>query len=277
MHPLVEREMRFHSEGLIMSGRVILCAAGVAAILAMGIEPSHAQFFQGGQLYGRLDLGWSGTTGGNLHDVNFGLDHVITGPNGAAGTLNNHGSGWLGGIGIGGQLFTGFRGDIVYTYRGGYSLDDHDAAVVPNRFRADISSNSVMVNGYGDWLIDKNISAFLGLGIGWANVDVGNITGTGVLQVNPNIFPAVPVAAIATAPGGTRDNFAWQVMVGLSFPIEQAGLTFDLFYRYFDGGHLQTDAGNVIAAGAVVRTYHGAEGAFHANEVVASIRFPFSY
>jgi len=250
----------------------VLCAAGIVAITVLAVEPSQAQIVTG-PLYVRGDVGWSGSTGANVHDRNFAADHVIVGPNGAAGDLDHVGDGWLLGVGLGGQLFPGFRADLVYSYRGNYHLDENDAEAVPSRFKADLASNSVMANGYADFPFDTNISGFAGFGIGWANVSVGNVTGTGSLTVNPLI--AVPAGTFASAPGGTTDNFAWQVMAGLTFTIP-GGPAIDLFYRWFDGGHFQTDAGNVLVNGTVVRTYQGAEGALHANEVVLSVRVPFS-
>jgi hypothetical protein len=47
------------------------------------------------------------------------------------GMLNDVGSGWLAGVGIGAQIGRGFRTDVAYTYRGGYHLSDTDQGSPP--------------------------------------------------------------------------------------------------------------------------------------------------
>jgi opacity protein-like surface antigen len=102
-----------------MSPTKILIGSLSVFICAAAAMPAAAQT----SLYLRGDLGWAGATNANIHDRNFPLDHAITGPNGAAGTLSDIGSGWLIGGGVGFQWFPNLRGDIVYTYRGDYHLD----------------------------------------------------------------------------------------------------------------------------------------------------------
>jgi opacity protein-like surface antigen len=249
----------------------VVCVAGILTITAFAVEPSQAQILTG-PLYIRGDVGWSGSTGANVHDRNFPADHVIKGPNGFAGDFDDIGSGWLAGIGVGTQFLPGIRADLVYTYRGDYELDENDHAAQSTHFKANLHSSSVMANGYADFPFDPNISGFVGLGIGWANVNVGDFRATGNLAVNQ---PGPTPPFTANFPGGSQDNFAWQAMAGLTFTIP-AGPAIDVFYRWFDGGHFQTDAGNVLVNGTAVRTYQGAEGALHANEVVLSVRFPLS-
>ena len=252
-----------------MSYRTRVLGAVGAFICAAAVTPADAQTFA----YFRGDLGWSGSTNANIHDRNFPLDRGIVGPNGTAGTLSDIGSGWLIGAGAGFQWFTGLRGDIVYTYRGDYHLDQVDSN--NTNFRADIHSHSVMANAYWDFPIDESVAAFVGFGIGWSEVGFSGLSATTTLAVNPFIVGPLPAGTHAVAPDGTTDNFAWQIMTGLAFPIEN-GITVDLFYRYFDAGHFASSAGNVRVNGNVVGTYAGAEGALHSHEIAVSVRFATS-
>jgi opacity protein-like surface antigen len=250
-----------------MSSLKILIGSISTLVCVAAVTPAAAQT----ALYIRGDLGWAGSTNANIHDRDFPLDHTIIGPNGVAGTLSDIGSGWLIGAGVGFQWFRGLRGDLVYTYRGDYHLDQLDDNTPPTSFRADIHSHSVMANAYWDFPIDESVGAFVGFGVGWSEVNVGNISATSTLAINP-LATAVAVGSTAVAPGGSTDNFAWQVMAGLSFPLE-TGITMDVFYRYFDAGHFATAAGNVIINGNLVGSYAGAEGALHSHEIALSVRF----
>jgi opacity protein-like surface antigen len=253
-----------------MSSTKILIGSLSAFICVAGVAPAAAQT----GLYLRGDLGWAGATNANIHDRNFPLDHAITGPNGAAGTLSDIGSGWLIGGGVGFQWFQNLRGDIVYTYRGDYHLDQVDDNNPATLFKSDIHAHAVMASAYWDFPIDDSVAAFVGFGLGWSEVNFGKLSATSTLTINP--LAATPATGtIATAPGGSTDNFAWQIMAGLSFPVE-TGITIDLFYRYFDAGHFASSAGNVTINGNVVGTYAGAEGALHSHEIAVSVRFATS-
>src|SRR5215468_1352326 len=123
----------------MLSARILIGSIS-ALVFATAATPASAQTVA----YFRGDLGWAGSTNANIHDRNFPLDRAITGPNGAAGTLSDIGSGWLIGGGAGLQWFQGLRGDIVYTYRGDYHLDQLDNNAPPTSFKSDIHANSVM-------------------------------------------------------------------------------------------------------------------------------------
>jgi opacity protein-like surface antigen len=204
-------------------------------------------------MYIRGDVGWSATTNANIHDRNA-ADHVIL------GNLSDIGSGWFAGGGVGAPIIPGFRGEIAYTYHGGYHLDELDHGTPQARFRADIFAHSVMANGYWDIPYTyAGIVPFLGVGLGWSEVNISDLSST-------------ISGTTAHAPDGTADNLAWQLMVGAGVPVSP-GVIVDFFYRYFDGGHGKTEAGNVVVNGSVVGAYSGAEGALHAHELGASLRF----
>jgi len=252
-----------------MSYRSIFYAAAAAFALIGGASSAFAQ--QAGDIYVRADLGVSGATNGNFHNRNQPVVNPLNTVTGITGTLSDLGSAWVGGIGAGVNFLPNVRADLVYTYRGNFSLDEGDQAVPPNRFQANVSSNSVMATGYWDFPIVGATSAYLGLGLGWADVSMSNLSSnTGALMVNPHIVGA---NGIPVAPGGRSDNLAWQITTGVAFSVANNVLV-DVFYRYFDAGHVQTPAGNVTVNGSVIGQYGGAEGALHAHELVVSLRVP---
>jgi opacity protein-like surface antigen len=232
----------------------------VCALLCVVSIPAFAQSFTGPYIRG--DVGWSGSTDANIHDRNFALDGAICG-NAACtvpGQLNDVGHAWFLGVGVGAQFAPAFRGDVVYSYRGGYQLSDTDQGSPLTAFGADIASHSLMANVYWDVPLGGGAFApFVGGGIGWAHNRIGNVSGTSS-------------GVTSFVPGGSNDNFAWQLMAGVGFAVGPR-TKLDAFYRYFDGGHIETDAGNVVQGGSVVGTYSGFEGRLHAHELGLSLRF----
>jgi opacity protein-like surface antigen len=257
-----------------MSGlNKILLGAACAFSLAISVVPASAQTTPTSGWYLRGDVGWSMSTNANIHDRNSG-DHAVVGPGGTPGTLSDIGSGWFAGGGAGMQFSPNLRGDIAYTYRGGYQLDQLDSAAT--RFKGDFADHAVMATVYGDFPLDWAVP-FVGFGLGWSQVNVSNLSATTGLAVNPLATIPLPAGTTVHALGGSSDNFAWQVTAGAGFHVSE-GVIIDLFYRYFDAGHVQSQAGNVVTTGGtVVGTYHGAEGALHAHEFGASLRFPLGY
>ena len=230
---------------------------------AMFTGPAQAQFLPGGVggAYVRGDLGWSSASDAQIVDKDFATDGFIfnsagTGP----GELNDIGSSYVVGIGVGGRISPLFRGDIVYSYRGGYELSDTDQ--FGDAFASDITSQSIMANIYWDLpFAMSGFSPFVGAGIGWAGNKMHE-----VLTVDGGTF---------FLPEGTASNLAWQLMGGLSFPISPQ-INVDLFYRYFDGGKLQTEEGIAFTdTGASAGLYTGMRGDLTAHEIMLSFRFAF--
>jgi opacity protein-like surface antigen len=249
-----------------MSARHILLRVAAAAICFTPTLPAAAQTLP--NIYVRADAGWSKTADGNFQDVNFPDDHVITGTGGKKGVLKDYGGAWLLGAGLGMRFSPRFRGDIVYTYRGTYRLDEFDQAVLPNAFHANITSHSVMLTGYADFpILDSGVIPFLGAGVGWASNTLDSLSWQPTSTAN--ITPVLRVA-----PGATADRFAWQATVGISFLLSNV-LALDFSYKYFNGGDVRSGAGNILANGVAIGTYSGGRGSFAADEITASIRYYF--
>lgn len=250
-----------------------LLVASISAITSAMTVQASAQSIPD-NVYIRADLGWSDGTGADIHDRtvnNLSVNplNAISGGGGHPGSLDSIGDALFAGVGAGMQFAPYFRGDIVYTWRGDYDLDEVDAA--GTRFKSKIFSNSVMVNGYFDYPT-YGVIPYLGFGLGWAETQMSSFSATSSLAVNPLVVKPTTGPSTAVAPGGSSDNFAWQIMVGVGIPVSD-GVLFDLFYRYFDGGPMRTNSGNVLIGTTVVGTYAGVQGSLHANELGVSVRF----
>jgi opacity protein-like surface antigen len=224
------------------------------------VESAQAQpLFTG--VYVRGDLGWSWAQDAQIVDKNWALDGWIfnsagTGP----GEVNDIGSSYVLGIGVGARLTPTFRTDVVYSYRGGYELSDVDQ--FGNAFAAEITSSSVMGNIYWDIPLSMSgFAPFVGAGIGWA----GNQMKEVVTEDGGLFF----------LPEGETSGLAWQAMAGVSFNVSPQAAV-DVFYRYFDGGHLQTELGEAFDdLGGSAGTYTGMRGDLTAHEIVLSLRWTF--
>jgi opacity protein-like surface antigen len=246
----------------------VFCAAAAVAFAGF-TSPAFSQ------TYIRADLGWAWSTNANVHNINQAVVNPLANTvRGITGTLSDLGSAGTFGIGAGFRFLTDIRTDLVYTYRGGFQLDGADQAIPSNRFKGDVASNSVMATAYWDYPFTTTTTAFVGLGLGWADVSLSNLSSsTGGLTVNPLIVggtTAVPVAL-----DGRSDNLAWQITTGFAFPVGN-GLQMEIYYKYFDAGHVRTPAGNITVDGTVVGVYGGAEGALHSHELAVSLRVPLT-
>ena len=221
--------------------------------------PADAQFLSLGETYLRGDLGFSWAKDAEIVDKNFGLDGFIFDSSGTGpGVVNDIGSSYVLGIGMGVRLAPQFRGDVVYSYRGGYELDDTDQ--FGDSFSGDVKSHSVMANLYWDIPLQMaSFQPFVGGGIGWAGNHMKDISTTD--------------GGTFLLPEGETSNFAWQAMAGVSFAVSQQAAV-DVFYRYFDGGKLQVEEGPVLFDdGTPAGPYTGARGELNAHELMLSLRW----
>jgi opacity protein-like surface antigen len=234
-----------------------LIVGGLAAFAWTGTTVSaSAQVMEG--FYVRADAAFSLATNPNIRDL-VDTDHVIGGP-GEPGTLQNSGSGYAAGAGAGVKFNQYLRGDVTYTYRGGYHFSESDQLSPPTVFKADLSSHALMVTGYADFPIGyPNIVPFAGIGIGWNQTKLSNFFATGDVT--------------GKVPDGTRNDLAWQATLGAGFLVTE-GITIDVFVRYFDGGHAETGAGNVTIGGEGVVHYSGAGATLHTFDFGVSLRVP---
>jgi opacity protein-like surface antigen len=234
----------------------------ICTLLCAHAGSANAQVLGTDGMYVRGDLGWSWAGDAEIVDKNFALDGFIFDSSGTGpGVVNDIGSSYVVGIGIGTRISPMFRGDIVYSYRGGYELDDFDQ--FENAFSGDVTSSSVMANLYWDIpLAMTGFSPFVGAGIGWAGNRMKDVS-----TADGGLF---------LLPEGEVSNLAWQAMGGVSFTVSPQA-TVDVFYRYFDGGKLQVEEGTVLFDdGTSAGPYTGARGDLTAHEIMLSLRWTFA-
>jgi opacity protein-like surface antigen len=258
------REIRKKQKEPEMPNRTIIMSGAACALLVGAIDagPAQAQFLTGfGGTYLRGDLGWSSAGDAELVDKDFDLDGFIQDQSGTGpGVVNDIGSGYVLGIGVGSRISELFRGEIVYSFRDGYELDDTDQ--FGNAFAGNINSHSVMANLYWDIpLAMAGIAPFVGAGVGWASNNMDDVVTTD--------------GGTFFLPEGTTSNLAWQAMAGVGFAVSPQ-TSIDVFYRYFDGGKLQTELDTAFTSGGgSAGTYTGMRGELIAHEIVLSVRFNF--
>ena len=212
------------------------------------------------QLYWRLDSGYSKSLKADVKDSNLVLicgDPACNTP----GTLDKDvGSSTILSGGVGSRFSSNMRADVTLGYRGGYKIDASDQGVPAARFRADVKSLALMVNGYHDFSLAAS-TPYLGAGLGFAHNKVGTVSfddGAGFR---------------GSVPGGTKSGFAWALMAGVGIPIS-GSLTLDIGYRFIELGKIETATGDVIINGAVVPPpYPGATGKLKAHELTIGLRF----
>jgi opacity protein-like surface antigen len=140
------------------------------------------------------------------------------------------------GVGIGYQYNSWLRFDLTGEWRGGASfkaLDQYtDVANCPppnnfctNDYSAIKKEWLFLANAYLDLGTWWSISPYIGAGLGFANVHVGNFRDVNVL-----------VGGGGWAPGASKWNFAWALHAGLSYKVTPTFMV-DLGYRFVSLGN----------------------------------------
>ncbi len=138
----------------------------------------------------------------------------------AAGPLRSlktdNGSVW--GIGLGYQFDKNLRGDITASYRP--DVDVTSTTSAGNTASTEVSSATVMLNGYWDFADLGELTPYVGAGIGFSHLSTSDQTTTG---------------GIATEIGETAENFAWSLTVGAAYEIFE-NTSLDINYQYINLG-----------------------------------------
>ncbi len=108
----------------------------------------------------------------------------------------------------------GLRAELEVAYRSN-DADKIDVRGISYEASGDITSLSVLLNGYYDFRVNPRFTPYVGAGIGFANVSIDSLHGG-------------PVDL------GNHDDtvFAYQLSAGLEFPIMPSA-SIDLMYRFF--------------------------------------------
>ena len=232
---------------------IVFCSGFLATLVAAGAAQA--------QVYWRVDSGFSKSLKADIKDQDPS-SFLICGDAACntPGKLDKDvGSSIILSGGVGRRFNPNMRADVTLGFRGGYKLDDSDKSVPATRFKADVKSLALMVNGYRDFPLAA-WTPYVGAGLGFAQNKVGTISfddGAGFT---------------GTAPGGTKTGFAFAVMAGAGIPL--GGLTLDVGYRFISLGKIESSSSDVVIGGAVVPPpYGGVTGKLKAHELTVGLRF----
>ena len=139
--------------------------------------------------------------------------------------------------GVGYQINNWFRADITGEYRSQANYRGTEWYVCPgcagplggDGYAAGISSVLLMANGYVDLGTWYGVTPFVGAGVGMASNKMSGLTDTGI-----------GVAAGGLAANSTNTNFAWALMAGLGFNVNEH-LKMELGYRYLNMGKIASN------------------------------------
>lgn len=234
-------------------GKLTMAAALLGALVA---APAHAQS------YWRLGTGVSKPSGAALKDRDFATGMGICADIFCAQPADvNHIRASFILEGAAGHRFTpSLRGEVMYAYRGNYALHAMDGSRAA--YNADLTSTTLMLNGYYDFAMQGGFQPYLGMGIGWARNRLHTVMQS---------FP-LGGTLMNTVSGGTKNNPAFALMAGVSIPYP--GWTLDIGYRYVNLGSIQS--GNFYSStipGFVGFPVSGVAGRLRAHELTVGARF----
>lgn len=137
------------------------------------------------------------------------------------------------GVGIGYQFNSWLRADITGEYRAKANFNGLDFVdIVPsqtNQYRGDKSEWLFLANAYLDLGTWNNITPFVGAGVGFDRLTIGNFTDTNIGLAGPG------TAALGWSPDNSKWNFAWALHAGLAYHVTPT-FTVEIAYRYVNLG-----------------------------------------
>jgi len=139
------------------------------------------------------------------------------------------------GAGVGYQYNNWLRFDVTGEWRAGAhfsALDNYPcggctSGFGTDRFEGTKSEWLFLANVYFDLGTWHSVTPFVGAGIGFDRLTIGNFTDTNV---------TVPGSAIGFSPDNSKWNFAWALHAGLAYQVTP-NFTVELAYRYVDLGN----------------------------------------
>jgi opacity protein-like surface antigen len=244
--------------GAMFAGATAVVSAADIGRPPIGLPPAPvaAPIAEASGWYLRGDVGVGQLNGKTeIRDVNVGVTR---------GSSEDFGSYAFVGAGVGYQFNSWLRADITAEYRTKSRFEFTDRYCFPgaggvcgvtppytdgfNRISGNISSMVFLANAYLDLGTWNGLTPFIGAGVGFANhrfsggYDQG---GTVVTQVAP--APQIGFATGGTIGNATKTNFAWAVMAGVGYEVNER-LKLELGYRYLNMGKIQSGPSNCFGA-----------------------------
>lgn len=213
--------------------------------------------------YVSVQAGWSFARQAEFRDdtaVSPTCFLAVNYPGVCGGQLDGLGSSFILGAGVGYRFANGFRADVTYTRRGGYSLSGSDPEGTV--FDPDVTSDAVMINGYYDLpIVWQRFRPYVGGGIGRSRNSLDPINWR-----DPTSSGQIP--------GGRTTDTAWQITLGAVIGVGDR-MWLDLSYRYADLGEIVKSAGPDLQ-GQFNPPPNGtgpATGKLRANEIFVNFRY----
>lgn len=208
----------------------------IAAPPPMYAPPAPPADFGGWYLRG--DIGFSNQKTSDLHYTRESAYSQLT----SFSQQSSFDTGGVYGLGAGYRFNNWFRADVTGQFRGNANFKATDrftgtAGGVPyngiDNYSASKSEWLFLANAYVDLGTWWCITPFVGAGVGTARVSIANFSDTGI-----NNLP-FSTTSFATAPTGSKWNFAWAAHAGLAYAVNP-NLILELAYSYVNLGEGQT-------------------------------------
>jgi opacity protein-like surface antigen len=163
------------------------------------------------------------------------------------------------GVAFGKRFYEHFRADIQLTYRENEATD-LSLRREPDNASGHIGLLAIMANGYVDWDFGIGVIPYFGAGMGWGSVEI----------------EAKNRAAMQTKIDGRDSVFAWSLMAGGSYPVNEV-LDLSLGYRYIatTDPKINSSITDPQPDPPAIKSSRRLEAEYDAHEVVVGLRFNF--
>ena len=136
-------------------------------------------------------------------------------------------------IGIGSYFSETFSGEISLAQRNGFKYVTTGVPVNSLRYKADVESLAVFINGYFNAqplsIIQTSVTPYLGVGVGFSRNKMGAVD---ITQVSDGV-------SLGNAASNTETEFAYKLALGTLINLSDS-VSVDLNYQYVDLGNIKS-------------------------------------
>ena len=136
-------------------------------------------------------------------------------------------------IGIGSYFSETFSGEISLAQRNGFKYATTGVTDSNLRYKADVESLAVLINGYFNAqplsIIQTSVTPYLGVGVGFSRNKMGAVD---ITQINDGV-------SLGNAASNTETEFAYKLALGTLINLSDS-VSVDLNYQYVDLGNIKS-------------------------------------
>ena len=136
-------------------------------------------------------------------------------------------------IGIGSYFSETFSGEISLAQRNGFKYATTGVTDSNLRYKADVESLAVLINGYFNAqplsIIQTSVTPYLGVGVGFSRNKMGAVD---ITQINDGV-------SLGNAASNTETEFAYKLALGALINLSD-NVSVDLNYQYVDLGKIKS-------------------------------------